>query len=90
LKRHTVIALSAFDIIVSFFHNNDFFLYRYFRTGQAIEKNQNNFFVNLFFARILTIKGGIIAYKRLYATKEWYDSAIENQLNDYNELCFFN
>ncbi len=56
----------------------------------AIEKNQNNLFVNLFFARILTIKGGIIAYKKQYATKEWYDSAIENQLNDYNELCFIN
>ncbi|MGV0919898.1 hypothetical protein ACTS94_05825 [Empedobacter falsenii] len=57
---------------------------------EAIEKNQNNLFINLFFARILTIKGGIIAYKRQYATKEWYDSAIENQLNDYNELCFIN
>ncbi|MBS7332833.1 MAG: hypothetical protein KIG88_04470 [Weeksellaceae bacterium] len=57
---------------------------------EAIEKNQNNLFVNLFFARILTIKGGIIAHKKHYATKEWYESAIENQLNDYNELCFIN
>ncbi|MFV0142893.1 hypothetical protein [Empedobacter falsenii] len=57
---------------------------------EAIEKNQNNLFINLFFSRILTIKGGIIAHKKHYATKEWYDSAIENQLNDYNELCFIN
>ncbi len=54
---------------------------------EAIEKNQTNLFINLFFARILTIKGGIIAYKKHYATKEWYNSAIENQLNDYNEFC---
>ena len=54
---------------------------------EAIEKNQTNLFVNLFFARILTIKGGIIAYKKHFATKEWYNSAIENQLNDYNEFC---
>lgn len=54
---------------------------------EAIEKNQTNLFVNLFFARILTIKGGVIAYKKHYATKEWYYSAIENQLNDYNEFC---
>mgnify|MGYP003608570078 CR=1 FL=1 len=54
---------------------------------EAIEKNQTNLFVNLFFARILTIKGGIIAYKTHYVTKEWYDSAIENQLKDFNELC---
>ncbi len=54
---------------------------------EAIEKNQTNLFVNLFFARILTIKGGIIAYKKYYATKEWYDSAIENQLKEYNEFC---
>ena len=53
----------------------------------AIEKNQTNLFVNLFFARILTIKGGIIAYKKHYATKEWYDSAIENQLKEKNEFC---
>ncbi|MGV0939973.1 hypothetical protein [Empedobacter sp. ULE_I140] len=57
---------------------------------EAIEKNQTNFFVNLFFARILTIKGGIVAYKTHYATKEWYESAIENQLKDFNELCFTN
>ena len=57
---------------------------------EAIKKNQNNLFVNLFFARILTIKGGIIAHKKHFATKEWYDSAIENQLKDYNELCFIN
>ncbi|WP_312920983.1 hypothetical protein [Empedobacter brevis] len=57
---------------------------------EAIEKNQNNLFVNLFFSRILTIKGGIIAHKKHYATKEWYHSVIENQLNDYNELCFTN
>ena len=57
---------------------------------EAIEKNQNNLFVNLFFARILTIKGGIVAYKTHYVTKEWYDSAIENQLKDFNELCFTN
>lgn len=57
---------------------------------EAIEKNQTNLFVNLFFARILTIKGGIIAYKKHYATKEWYDSAIENQLKEYNEFCLTN
>ena len=54
----------------------------------AIGKNQTNLFVNLFFARILTIKGGIKAYKEHYVTKEWYDSAIENQLKEYNEFCF--
>ncbi|MDM1072050.1 hypothetical protein HX001_06020 [Empedobacter brevis] len=54
---------------------------------ETIEKNQTNLFVNLFFARILTIKGGIIAYKKHYATKEWYDFAIENQLKEYNEFC---
>ncbi|MGV0997121.1 hypothetical protein [Empedobacter falsenii] len=54
---------------------------------EAIEKNQTNLFVNLFFARILTIRGGIKAYKEHYATKEWYNSAIENQLKEYNEFC---
>jgi len=54
---------------------------------EAIEKNQTNLFINLFFARILTIKGEIIAYKKRYATKEWYDSAIENQLKEYSEFC---
>ncbi|WP_312068465.1 hypothetical protein [Empedobacter sp.] len=54
---------------------------------EAIEKNQSNLFVNLFFARILTIKGGIKSYKEHYTTKEWYDSAIENQLKEYNEFC---
>jgi len=54
---------------------------------EAIEKNQTNLFVNLFFARILTIKGGFIAHKEHYSTKEWYDSTIENQLKEYNEFC---
>lgn len=54
---------------------------------EAIEKNQTNLFINLFFARILTIKGEIIAYKKRYATKEWYDSAIKNQLKEYSKFC---
>ncbi|HJD86061.1 MAG TPA: hypothetical protein K8W08_01190, partial [Empedobacter falsenii] len=33
LKRHTVIALSTFDIIASFFHNNDFFFVSLFQDG---------------------------------------------------------
>src|SRR5690554_7067859 len=33
LKRHTVISLSAFYIIVSFFHNNDFFFVSIFQDG---------------------------------------------------------
>src|SRR5690554_2440271 len=36
LKRHTVIALSAFYIIASFFHNNDFFFVSIFQDGTKI------------------------------------------------------
>src|SRR5690554_4070509 len=43
LKRHTVISSCAFYIIVSFFYNNDFFLYRYFSSGLNIYKKRPDY-----------------------------------------------
>src|SRR5690554_1467725 len=48
LKRHTVISLSAFYIIVSFFHNNDFFFVSIFQDGTTL-KNKNQLFAELVF-----------------------------------------
>lgn len=52
----------------------------------AIQQNKSNKYLIYFIKRILSVKSGIIIYQTHFTTKEWYESAIELQLEEYENI----